>query len=116
MTVVFHEAFVGGFFGFRRTYGAVARIETDSAASLKGDWLDALHRVGQWRESRGAKATSIGFYFVVPESIVDETRGFIGEVLVTPRELPKEIVGLAVDAVVFDPEGGVPFETKMRPS
>jgi hypothetical protein len=116
MAVVFHEAFVGGFFGFRRTYGAVARVETDSAATLKRDWLEALDRVRQWRESRGAKATSISFYFVVPEPIADETRSFIGDVLIAPRETPKELVGIAVDAVVFDPDGGVHFDSTIRQS
>lgn len=116
MAVVFTEAFVGGFFGFRRTYGAVARIETGSVGTLKRDWYEALEDVRQWRDSRGIKAASISFYFVVPESIADDTRCFIGDVLISPRETPKELVGLIVDAAVFDPDGGVAFETTIRPS
>ena len=38
----FSESFVGGFFGFGRTYGAVARFECDCVAALEADWPAAL--------------------------------------------------------------------------
>lgn len=116
MAIAFDESFVGGFFGFRRTYGAVARIEADSLATLKRDWVEALDRIGPWRESRGSKATSISFHFVVPPSIADATRSFIGEILISPCETPKEVFGLAVEAVVFHPDGSVSFESTLRAS
>ncbi|HEV7281082.1 MAG TPA: hypothetical protein VGN57_12835 [Pirellulaceae bacterium] len=116
MAVTFGESFVGGLFGFRRTYGSLARIEADSVGSLKGDWLEALRRIGPWRESRGPKATSISFYFLVPESIADETRSFLGDVLFSPRKTPPELAGLVVEAVVFHPDGSVTLESTFRAS
>lgn len=115
MSVYFDESFVGGFFGFRRTYGAVARIETESPATLKRDWLDALAEVSRWRDERGAKATAVHFIFVVPVAIANETRSFVGEMLLAPLKLPTELAGLKiVDAAVFDPDGGLPFEATIR--
>lgn len=115
MAVVFHEAFAGGFFGLWRTYGAVARIESDSPKSLPEDWRSALEEVRLWRERRGRKSVAIHFHFVTPPALVADVCEFVSEVLVRPADLPKALAGLTVDAVIFDPDGGVPFETTIRP-
>ena len=116
MAVAFNESFVCGFFGLWRTYGAVARIETDSPGALKRDWLQSLDCIREWRNHRGSRATSITFFFVVPDSIADETRSFIGDILIAPRETPKELTGLMIDAVVSDPDGCVSFDSTIWPS
>jgi hypothetical protein len=116
MAVTFDESFVGGLFGFRRTYGSLVRIEAASVGTLKGDWLEALRRIGPWRENRGSKAKSISFYFIVPEAIAGETRSFLGDVLFSPRKTAQELAGLVVEAVVFHPDGSVSFESTFRAS
>jgi hypothetical protein len=64
--VHFSESFVGGFFGFRRTHGAVARFESGSAAELEADWPAALRDTAAWRSRRRERATALHLYVQVP--------------------------------------------------
>ncbi len=98
----FSESFVGGFFGFGRTYGAVARFACESASELEADWPAALEETAGWRSRRRDRATVLHLYFDSPPAQVWEVVAFItGQLLVPPAERPAELWGLALEVAVF---------------
>jgi hypothetical protein len=98
----FSESFVGGFFGWRRTYGAVARFECDSVQALEADWPVALRETAQWRSVRQERATALHLYFQVPSTRVWDTMAFVaGHLILRPAQLPRELRGLGLQVAVF---------------
>jgi hypothetical protein len=98
----FSESFVGGFFGFRRTYGAVARFECGSAAEVEADWPAALRETTAWRARRGAKATVLHLYLDLPPAAVWAAVALLAErLLVAPDARPAELRGLHLVVAVF---------------
>jgi hypothetical protein len=98
----FSESFVGGFFGFGRTYGAVARFECGSASELETDWPAALQETAAWRSRRGDRATVLHLYFEAPPAQVWETVAFVADqLLVPPDARAPELWGLALVVAVF---------------
>jgi hypothetical protein len=103
--VHFSEAFVGGFFGFGRTYGASARFECDSAEALEADWPVALLAAAKWRESRKEKATSLHLFFQVSAAWLWDAVAFVkAKVIVPPPMLAQELHGLYLRIYVLTPE------------
>jgi hypothetical protein len=103
--VHFSEDFVGGFFGFRRTYGASARLECDSADALEADWPVALAATAKWRAGRKEKATSLHLFFEVPATRVWDAVAFVkGKVIVPPESLARELKGLYLRIYVLTPD------------
>jgi hypothetical protein len=103
--VHFSEDFVGGFFGFGRTYGASARLECDSAGALEADWPVVLAATAKWREGRKKKATALHLFFQVPAACVWDAVAFVkGKVIVPPDALARELQGLNLAIYVFTPE------------
>jgi hypothetical protein len=100
--VRFSEAFVGGFFGFRRTYGAVAHFECDSAAALEADWLVALRKAAEWRAVRKERATALHMHVLVPPALAWHAVAFaVARVAVPPPSLADELRGLSLVVAVF---------------
>jgi hypothetical protein len=98
----FSEDLVGGFFGFYRTYGAVARFEYDAIEVLEADWPTALTRTQQWRATRKDRATALHLYFEGPPALRWDAIAFVkSRVLVPPAALPAELQGLALEVAVF---------------
>jgi hypothetical protein len=98
----FSESFVGGFFGFGRTYGAVARFECAAAAELETDWPTALRETAAWRTRRGKQATALHLYLLVAPAAVWGAVAFLaGQLLVPPAARPPEILGLRLEVAVF---------------
>jgi hypothetical protein len=103
--VHFSEDFVGGFFGFGRTYGASARFECDSLEALEADWPDALAATAKWREGRKEKATSLHLFFQAPVTWLWDAVAFVKtHVIVPPDSLARELKGLYLRVYVFTPE------------
>jgi hypothetical protein len=101
----FSEDFVGGFFGFGRTYGASARFECDSAEALDADWPVALAATTKWREERKEKATALHLFFEVPAAWKWEAIAFVkAKVIVPPDSLAPELHGLFLRVYVFTPD------------
>jgi hypothetical protein len=98
----FSESFVGGFFGFGRTYGAVARFECDSVVTLEADWPAALRETAQLRATRKERATWLHLYFNVPSALASAAISFVSaKVFVPPANLPPEFRGLGLVIAVF---------------
>jgi len=103
--VHFTEDFVGGFFGFGRTYGASARFVCDAAEALDADWPVALAAAAKWREGRKEKATSLHLFFQVPAARLWEVVSFVKEkVIVPPCLLAPELCGLYLRVYVLTPQ------------
>jgi hypothetical protein len=103
--VHFSESFVGGFFGFGRTYGASARFECKSAEALEADWPVALAATARWREGRKEKATSLHLFFQAPATRLWDAVAFVkGNVIVPPDSLARELKGLYLRVYVLTPE------------
>jgi hypothetical protein len=103
--VNFSEDFVGGFFGFGRTYGASVRFECDSLAALEADWPVALTATAKWRERRKDKATSLHLFFQSPVASLWEAVSFVkAKVIVPPGSLAHELQGLYLRVYVCTPE------------
>jgi hypothetical protein len=101
----FNESFVGGFFGFYRTYGAVVRFECASVAELEADWPKALREVADWRSHRGERATVLHLYPQVQPDQVWSVVGFLTrQLLVPPATRSPELQHLRLEVAVF----GVP--------
>jgi len=103
--VYFSEPFVGGFFGFGRTYGAVVRLECSSIAVLESDWPAALQQTNQWRQTRNDRASVLHLYLQVPKSAVPEAISFVADrILVAPTSMPEVFRGLCLEVNIFTPE------------
>jgi hypothetical protein len=103
--VHFSEDFVGGFFGFRRTYGASARFECDSGEALAAEWPEALAATAAWRARRKEKATSLHLFFQAPAGWLWEAIAFVkARVIVPPGSLAQELRGLYLRVYVFTPD------------
>jgi hypothetical protein len=103
--VRFSEDFVGGFFGFGRTYGASARFECESAEALDADWPVALAATAKWREGRKERATALHLFFQVPADWLWEAVAFVkAKVITPPSSLAPELCGLYLRVYVFTPE------------
>ncbi len=101
----FSEAFVGGFFGLGRTYGASARFECDSAAAPEADWPVALAATAAWRERRKQKATRLHLFFQAPATWLWDAVAFVkANVIVPPDTLAGELRGLCLRVHVFTPQ------------
>lgn len=97
----FSESYVGGFFGFARTYGAVARFEVQSIESVESEWSEALRQIVQWRSRRGVSATTIQFDLQADPAVIDKVVEILKERLLIPRPaLAPELQGLLVEASV----------------
>jgi len=105
--VHFGEAFVGGWFGFGRTYGAVARFEYDAMPTLTGDWPTALCQVKEWRTARRERATALHLFFVGPAALAGDAIAFVAANVVVPADrLALELRGLRLEVGVFSSDGG----------
>jgi hypothetical protein len=113
--VHFDEPFAGGFFGFRRSYGCLARIELESPDCLDNDWATTLTHISNWRASRGAKAASITLHYIAPPSIASSIHRHLASHLLE-NGLPEPMVGLRVDVAVFDPDGGQSLDIIVYPA
>jgi hypothetical protein len=103
--VHFSESYVGGFFGFGRTYGAVARFECASVPAFEVDWPVALYETARWRATRKRRATVLHLDFQVPVALVWEAVAFAAaKVLVPPASLAPELRGLGVYVGVYTPD------------
>jgi hypothetical protein len=101
----FREDFVGGFFGFGRTYGASARFECDSAEALEADWPIALAATAKWRRGRKEKATSLHLFYQASATWLWDAVAFVkAKVIVPPGLLAQELQGLYLRVYVFTPE------------
>jgi hypothetical protein len=104
--VHFSEDFVGGFFGFGRTYGASARFECAAVEAVRAEWPAALDATAKWRAARKQKATALHLFFQAPETWLWEAVAFVkATVIVPPGSLPEELRGLFLRVYVFTPEG-----------
>ncbi len=100
--LTFNESFVGGFFGFRRTYGAAARLECESATDFEADWQQALRETAAWRTRREGRATALHVHLLVPPPLAWDAMAFAAaRVVVPPASLPEELRGLALVVLVF---------------
>jgi hypothetical protein len=98
----FNESFVGGFFGFYRSYGAVARMQCESAAEFEADWQEALRQTAAWRATRVARATALHVQFLVPTPLAWDAMAFAAaRAIMPPASLPEELRGLRLNVVVF---------------
>lgn len=98
----FDESFAGGFFGFGRTYGAVARLECESATDFEADWQEALRETAAWRAGREGRATNLHLHFLVPPPLAWGAMAFAAaRVVVPPAALPEELRGLGLIVLVF---------------
>jgi hypothetical protein len=113
--VHFDEPFAGGFFGFGRSYGCLARIELESPDGLDNDWATTLTHISDWRASRGAKAASITLHYIVPPSIASFIHRHLASHLLE-NGLPEPMIGLRVDVAVFDPDGGQSLDIIVYPA
>jgi len=103
--VHFSEDFVGGFFGFGRTYGASVRFECDSVAALEADWPAALAATASWRASRKDKATSLHLFFESTALWLWDAVSFVkANVIVSPGSLAQELHGLYLCVYVLTPD------------
>ena len=103
--VHFSESYVGGFFGFGRTYGAVARFECDSPLQLEAEWPVALAETARWRAGRRKRATSLYLDFQPSAAWVWDAVAFIkAKVIVPPTSLDQELRGLFLRVHVCTPE------------
>jgi hypothetical protein len=101
----FSEDFVGGFFGFGRTYGASTRFECETAAALESDWPAALAATARWREERKEKATALHLFFQVPTTQLWDAIAFVkAKVLVPPESLAPALHGLYLRVYVLTPD------------
>jgi hypothetical protein len=102
----FEESYVGGFFRFARTYGAVARFEADSVETLEADWPAAVRETSEWRNRRGDQALSLHLHVVVPRQLAWDGVAFLaGKLLTSAAVLPEEFTGLRVEALVLATPG-----------
>jgi hypothetical protein len=98
----FSEDFVGRFFGFGRTYGAVARLECESTADFEADWQEAPRETAVWRARRHGRATVLHFHLLVPPRLAWDAMTFAAaRVVVPPASLPEELRGLGLILLVF---------------
>ena len=103
--VHFSESYVGGFFGFGRTYGAVARFVCDSPRQVELDWPFALAEAARWRAIRRERATSLHLDIQAPTAWVWEAVEFVkANVIVPPASLAQELRGLFLRIHVFSPD------------
>ena len=103
--VHFSESYAGGFFGFGRTYGAVARFVCDSPLQLEAEWPVALAETARWRAGRKGRATSLHLDFQAPVAWVWDAVEFVkAKVMVPPASLAQELRGLFLLVHVFTPE------------
>jgi hypothetical protein len=103
--VHFSESYVGGFFGFGRTYGAVARFECASARTLETDWPAALEATAKWRAARKERATVLHLEVQVPAPQAREAMArAAAKVIVPPAALPPELRGLCLAVGVSTPD------------
>ena len=101
---------MGGFFGFGRTYGAIAHFEADSVETLETDWPAVLEQTAVWRAHRRERALALHLHLLVPKAMAWEAIGFLGRKLTaSAAELPAEFAGLRVESVVFGTPGNVVF-------
>lgn len=101
----FRESYVGGFFGFGRTYGAVARFECDSPAALEAEWPQALAETARWRAGRGQRATALHLDFQASPAWAWDAVEFVkAKVIVPPASTAQELRGLLLHVHVFTPE------------
>jgi hypothetical protein len=101
----FSEDFVGGFFGFGRTYGASVRFEGDSAEAFETDWPAALAATAKWREQRKEKATALHLFLQAPTMRIWDAVAFVKDkVIVPPAYLAPELEGLFLRASVSTPD------------
>jgi hypothetical protein len=103
--VHFREDFIGGFFGFGRTYGASLRFDADSAEGLETDWPAALAATANWRSERKEKATSLHLFFQAPVTWLWDAVAFVKvKVIVPPDSLAPELKGLYLRVYVLTPD------------
>src|SRR5262249_36107031 len=101
----FSESYVGGFFGFGRTYGAVARFEGDSIKTLEDDWPTARAETAKWRAYRKERATVLHLDFQVSAALVWETMAFVAaKVMVPPSQQAEEFHGLGLQVGIYTPD------------
>lgn len=99
----FNESFSGGFFGFWRTYGAVARSECQSEGELETDWPAILRETAAWRLRRGERATSLHLFVqILPGAAWGAVDFLSRQLLVPPATRPLELQGLHLEVAVFD--------------
>jgi len=103
--LTFRSPYAGGFFGFGRTYGAVARFVCDSPLDLEAEWPVALAETARWRAGRRERATSLHLDFQAPAAWVWEAVEFVkAKVIVPSTLLPQELRGIFLRVHVFTPE------------
>jgi hypothetical protein len=101
----FSESYAGGFFGFGRTYGAVARFVCDSPRNLALEWPAALAETARWRAGRKERATALHLDFQAQPEWVWEAVEFVKEKLMTPpASLAPELRGLMLCVHVYTPD------------
>lgn len=100
----FNQSFVGGFFAFRRTYGATARFECGLATELEADWPATLRDTAAWRSRRGKRATALHLYGQVePDEVWAAIVFLSGRLLVAPAARPPELRGLHLEVAYSVP-------------
>lgn len=110
------DLFVGGWFGFGRTYSASVRFEWESLETLKKEWCDALEATVRWRQKRGPKATGMHLFFEAPPERIWEAVGFVkSQVVVPPQNMPAELQGLALIVYVLTADGDHHFYCELYP-
>jgi hypothetical protein len=103
--VTFIESYAGGFFGFGRTYGAVARFVCDSPRGLATEWPTALAETARWRARRKERATALHLDFQAQPGWVWEAVKFVKEKVMTPPpSLAPELRGLMLCVHVYTPD------------
>jgi hypothetical protein len=103
--VHFSESYVGGFFGFGRTYGAVARFDCASPLQLEAEWPSALAKTARWRADRKERATSLYLAFQPSPACVWDATAFIkANVILPPASLAPELRGRFLRVHVCTPE------------
>jgi hypothetical protein len=103
--VHFSESYAGGFFGFGRTYGAVARFVCESRMELEAEWPIALAETARWRAGRRERATSLHLDFEASAAWIWDAVEFVkARMIVTPASLAQELRGLFLRVHVFTPD------------
>lgn len=98
----FSESYAGGWFGFGRTYGAVARFSSDPVVNLDAEWPEALAATAQWRARRKERATALHLDFEIPRNHVWEAIAFVKAKLLVPADdLCPELRGLLLNVHVY---------------